>query len=198
MAITINGSGSITGISAGGLPDGCVDNDTLASSFVTVNGTTIALGGSESITAGKVLQVQYLTTNTTSSTTGTTYITGHSHSITPSSSSSKIIVMGNAVVSGNTYTFGGKLRIVRTIGGTTTSVLEGANGYGYALCGSDNYSSDANASNGFSFVDTPATTSACTYAIQFASQSGNTISFNKFTYRNQASVASLVLMEIAG
>ena len=30
MAITINGDGTITGISAGGLPDGSVDNDTLA------------------------------------------------------------------------------------------------------------------------------------------------------------------------
>jgi len=31
MAITINGNGTVTGISVGGLPDGCVDADTLAS-----------------------------------------------------------------------------------------------------------------------------------------------------------------------
>ena len=31
MPVTINGSGSITGLSVGGLPDGCVDADTLAS-----------------------------------------------------------------------------------------------------------------------------------------------------------------------
>ena len=31
MAITINGNGTITGLSTGGLPDGCVDRDTLAS-----------------------------------------------------------------------------------------------------------------------------------------------------------------------
>ncbi len=30
MPITINGSGTVTGISVGGLPDGCVDADTLA------------------------------------------------------------------------------------------------------------------------------------------------------------------------
>ena len=30
MPITINGDGSITGLSVGGLPDGCVDADTLA------------------------------------------------------------------------------------------------------------------------------------------------------------------------
>ena len=37
MAITINGNGTITGISAGGLPDGSVDADTLASGLATQN-----------------------------------------------------------------------------------------------------------------------------------------------------------------
>ena len=35
MPITINGDGTITGLSVGGLPDGSVDNDTLASNAVT-------------------------------------------------------------------------------------------------------------------------------------------------------------------
>ena len=35
MPVTINGNGSITGLSVGGLPDGTVDADTLASSAVT-------------------------------------------------------------------------------------------------------------------------------------------------------------------
>jgi len=37
MAIAINGSGTVTGVSVGGLPDGIVDNDTIAN-------TTIAVG----------------------------------------------------------------------------------------------------------------------------------------------------------
>tara|TARA_Y100000289_G_C3861704_1_gene118867 strand:- start:186 stop:662 length:477 start_codon:yes stop_codon:yes gene_type:complete len=37
MAISINGNGTITGISVGGLPDGCVDNGTLANSSVNSN-----------------------------------------------------------------------------------------------------------------------------------------------------------------
>jgi len=61
MAITINGSGSITGISAGGLPDGSVTNADLANSTVTVNGTSIALGGSENITAGRCCKQLALT-----------------------------------------------------------------------------------------------------------------------------------------
>ena len=43
MAIVINGSGTVTGITAGGLPDGCVDADTLASSgtFPAWNGSNL-------------------------------------------------------------------------------------------------------------------------------------------------------------
>ena len=35
MPVTINGDGSITGLAVGGLPDGCVDADTLSSNCVT-------------------------------------------------------------------------------------------------------------------------------------------------------------------
>ena len=35
MPVTINGNGSITGLVVGGLPDGCVDTDTLANNSVT-------------------------------------------------------------------------------------------------------------------------------------------------------------------
>ena len=35
MPVTINGDGSITGLAVGGLPDGCVDTDTLASNAVS-------------------------------------------------------------------------------------------------------------------------------------------------------------------
>ena len=41
MAIQINGNGTITGISSGGLPNGCVDADTLASGLATQGVTMI-------------------------------------------------------------------------------------------------------------------------------------------------------------
>ena len=59
MPVTINGDGSITGLSVGGLPDGCVDTDTLASGAVTntkVNDTA-AIAGSK-LGAGNIIQVQ--------------------------------------------------------------------------------------------------------------------------------------------
>ena len=54
MAIAINGSGTITGVSVGGLPDGIVDTDMLAASAVTA-----AKRG-----AGAILQVVSATTTT--------------------------------------------------------------------------------------------------------------------------------------
>ena len=71
MPITINGSGTITGLSVGGLPDGTVDGDTLASGV-----------------GGKILQVVEATTTTeVSSTSATLADSGLSASITPASGS---------------------------------------------------------------------------------------------------------------
>ena len=44
MPVTINGSGSITGLAVGGLPDGCVDTDTLANGAATQAKRTYAAG----------------------------------------------------------------------------------------------------------------------------------------------------------
>ena len=69
MPVTINGDGSITGLAVGGLPDGSVDADTLASNAVTTtklaNGAvtntkvndTAAIAGSK-LGAGSIIQVQ--------------------------------------------------------------------------------------------------------------------------------------------
>tara|TARA_R100000664_G_scaffold1023_1_gene2760 strand:- start:3820 stop:4272 length:453 start_codon:yes stop_codon:yes gene_type:complete len=64
MTITINGSGTVTGVSVGGLPDGIVDTDMLAASAVTSGKTfgggytahawaNITQSGSHAITAGE-------------------------------------------------------------------------------------------------------------------------------------------------
>ena len=88
MAIAINGSSNtITGIAVGGLPDGIVDADMLAANAVTAGKLASGVGG-------KILQVVQVTHTAEVSTTGITYVdTGLSASITPSSSSNKILVM---------------------------------------------------------------------------------------------------------
>ena len=72
MPVTINGNGSITGLSVGGLPDGSVDADTLASNAVT--NAKIASGAitSSEMPTGSVLQaVEGSTENRIEITSGT-------------------------------------------------------------------------------------------------------------------------------
>ena len=83
MPITINGTGTITGISAGGLPDGSVTAADLASS----------------ISLGKVLQVVHTAYGTADTNTTTTLAdTGLSLSITPVAANSKILVIVSQVI----------------------------------------------------------------------------------------------------
>ena len=58
MSIVINGSGTVTGISAGGLPDGCITTDELAGTvnvakaWVNFNGTgTVAIRASGNVSS---------------------------------------------------------------------------------------------------------------------------------------------------
>ena len=54
MPVTINGDGSIAGLSVGGLPDGCVDTDTLASGAATQAKRSYATGEVIKITYGQL------------------------------------------------------------------------------------------------------------------------------------------------
>lgn len=65
MAITINGSGSITGISAGGLPDGSVTAADLADTYLTPTGD----GGGNSAYWSETLTSIWLDSPSTTSAT---------------------------------------------------------------------------------------------------------------------------------
>ena len=87
MAIQINGSGTITGISAGGLPAGSVTSATLADGAAT--GTKLALP------SGSVIQVvqRYNSSFTRNANSTSTYAaTDHYVEITPTAAGSKILV----------------------------------------------------------------------------------------------------------
>ena len=66
MAVTINSNGTITGIAAGGLPDGVVDTDTLAADAVTAAKLADAVVNSEHLVSGGVDDA-HLATGITSS-----------------------------------------------------------------------------------------------------------------------------------
>ena len=190
MAITINGSGTITGVSAGGLPDGCVDNDTLANSSVTVNGTSIALGGSDTISAGKVLQVVSTNYDTvyTANPTSWSDVSGFSASITPSSTSNKILVIVHAVMGSREWC---GLRVVestdsdRVVGAGDSANLASRQDGG--LFGANNISAyingQATIERSAHILDSPASTSTVTYQIQEVGRYGST-AYN--TYINRA------------
>ena len=98
MPIAINGSGTLTGISVGGLPDGIVDADMLAANAVTAGKLASGVGG-------KILQVVYdQKTDTASNSLASQawwsiYNAGLQVSITPSSASNKILLMATVTFS---------------------------------------------------------------------------------------------------
>ena len=112
MPIAINGSGTVTGVSVGGLPDGIVDTDMLANAAVTATKRG----------AGAILQVvQFRKTDEFSSSTNGFVDIGISKDITPIAASSKFLI--TAAISGATDRgSGGVARIVRTIGGSSSNL----------------------------------------------------------------------------
>jgi len=150
MAITINGSGTITGISAGGLPDDSVTADDV------------------NFSPGKILQVvQTVKTDTTSlsSTTTFTDISGMSVSITPSASSSKVLVQFNANIS-NLSNGHVDMRLMRdstaiAVGDASSSRAQVTVNTEAAVHGNGIFE------RSMTFLDSPSTTSATTYKLQW-------------------------------
>lgn len=195
MAITINGSGTITGVSVGGLPDGIVDTDMLAAGAVTA-----AKRG-----AGAILQVVQTTKTDVDSMTGTTFDDlGLSVTITPSSSSSKVLIFVYASI-GSLASYDMKLRLLR--GTTPISVGDAAGNRAQAstsLSFSWSTGSYGAGNLGINFLDSPATTSATTYKLQAASYDPNTIialnrgpnDTNLAAYEGRTA-SSMIAMEVA-
>ena len=102
MPVSINGNtGVVTGLAVGGLPDGTVDADTLASNAVTAGKLASGVGG-------KILQVvQESKISTASGSVGaaaydySSGLTGDliSKAITPSNASNKILIRASLMVS---------------------------------------------------------------------------------------------------
>tara|TARA_R100001082_G_C4309652_1_gene136152 strand:- start:222 stop:797 length:576 start_codon:yes stop_codon:yes gene_type:complete len=102
MTITINGSGTITGISAGGLPDNVIDNGCMADDAIDsaelANGSIDAVHLASGV-GGKVLQVVHVSTGTRSAIDSTSFTdcTNMTLDITPSSASNKILAIAECV-----------------------------------------------------------------------------------------------------
>jgi hypothetical protein len=197
MPMTFDGSGTITGLAAGGLPNGTVTADDLASGAARAN-----------FGAGAVLQVVQTVKTDTFSTQSTSYvdITGLSCSITPSSTNSKILVLTNiSIQSQNAH--GGGMILLRN--GTAINQADSASsrrrssfsGHGYTGDGAgDTYMQFAVVGT---YLDSPASTSSVTYKVQVVNNGTETqyINFGRDDTDNNdrtRAVSSITLMEIAG
>ena len=180
MAVTISGSGPITGL-------------TTIASPTTINGLTIP-----TTSFGKILQVVTGTTSTVVSiTTSTATDSGLSATITPTSITSKILVMINQQTSlafaGTSGNLGaGRVQIFRD---STSIWSSGQNRWGsMGMASSANPSKNTHA--GLIYLDSPASTSALTYKTKGDTNSVEyTMSFN--TIGGAASTSQIILIEVA-
>ena len=168
MAIQINGNGTITGISVGGLPNGIVDTDMIAAN--AVSSAKLATGA-----GGKILQVvQTVKNEVTTSTSGSfTAISGLSASITPSSASNKILIrlqLGTVSTSNNQY--GVFIRLHKDGSHLTgATAINVSNRYGVFAGGR---TTNTNHSQGYTgeYLDTAGSTSSITYQPYWNAEGG--------------------------
>lgn len=158
--------------------------------------------------AGAVLQVQSVTKADTFTTTSTSYvdITGLSVSITPTSATSKILVMAN--LGGNTENaLGGAPVILRN--STVVNQAAAASNRGRGSFSGGLHTGDGAGdtlmvyATSTTFVDSPATTSAVTYKVQVKSFNGQGVYINRSQEDADSgdrlrTVSTITLMEIAG
>ena len=149
-----------------------------------------------------IIQVIQTVKTDTFSTTSTSYVdvTGLSVSITPSSSSNKILVIANTTFATAFNSSNGGMIILRD----STSIYQGNAGSGQRQASLMSYSADNNTinSSNIMYLDSPATTSAITYKIQIVANGGTGIYINRAAndlanttgYRT---ASSITVMEVA-
>ena len=215
MATTINADTS-DGLKLTADTSGEIELQSAGTTIATVNSTGLAMASGKTITGagvgvGKILQVVQAvkTDKFTTSSASFVDITGLSVTITPSSSSSKILVRFFTHISNSAYL--GYLNLLR---GSTSIIIGDAagsrprvtsNSAGYGDVGGA-ISAQYNATPAsMEFLDSPNTTSATTYKLQTNSYSASyltainstTIDRDATTYEPR-SPSTITVMEVAG
>ena len=170
----------------------------IASGHSLQNADGSAIGG------GKILQVVSTATDVASSNNGSSYTQVLGTTITPSATTSKVLVLVSAHFSMSTDTYGGAT-LLR--GGTeihkSTATTGGGNANQYSVP-INNRSGDAGweaRTISINHLDSPSTTSAITYHLGFRKDYGSQLMFNRPYYTNNAAyhwnvVSELVLIEV--
>ena len=152
MPVVINGSGTVTGISVGGLPDGIVDGDTLASGA-----------------GGKILQHKSAFKTDTFSHTGTSFgaVTGLSVSLAKTNASNKLLIQVVIV---------GSLNI--TNNATMTALFQDSTANALAATMQAARQADVANTTAFNHYMTAGTTSATTFKVRAGPYFAGTYRFN--------------------
>jgi hypothetical protein len=198
--VKVQGNASGTGIFTVAAPNSNTDR-TLTLPDAT---GTIALQGGTGV--GKVLQVVSTTLTSASNqsdSSGAWLDTGLSVSITPTQSSSKVLITGHL-----SFSFGSNgIGMTRLVRGSTSICIGDANGSrsrattAFDFPGSDG--SDAVITTAINFLDSPATTSSTTYKLQWHGGGGTALFFvNRQPSWNDSDIvatwtSTLTAMEIA-
>ena len=158
----------------------------MTSSNISLAGTNVFTSGklvTAGLPSGSVLQVVQGTYSTQTSTSSATYVTsGLEASITPSSSSSKILV---TITQSIRVTPGQYVQLALYRGGT--NIAEPYLGFGYI----ENTQTQT-MTHAFNYLDSPATTSSTTYISYMSITSGGTV-----TAQVDGKIGTLTLLEIA-
>ena len=147
---------------------------------------------------GKILQVvQTVKTDTTSTNSGTySPISGLTVSITPSSSSNKILYSGHLYIASSSSE--AVFRLTRTVGGSTNGDIAAPSAYvddedgTFAHGGGSRYGGHS-----FEFLDSPNTTSAITYGLKWQVHSGTTYLNRTWDANWFHGISTLTAMEVA-
>ena len=180
MPITLNGAGTVSGLSVGGLPDGSIASADLATGV-----------------GGKILNVQSTTSKAITSTTSNsmTEYAAINTTITPSSSSNKILIMVSVSVGAS------------ALAGQSFQIYDGSSAISAAV--NDNVSVQssfaAQVTNqydlkqlSFNYLYAPADTNAHTIKVYMQADSGTTLWINRYGYStSRGGVSTMTLMEVA-
>ena len=197
MPITINGSGTVTGISVGGLPDGIVDNDMLAANAVTsakITAGTIASGDLASGVGGKILQIvsHHSTGGDENNSDGHKF---QEKAITTTTNSSKVLILWQGSIMNKDNH--GSIRIYR--GGTSGTEMTRCS-MGYDNNNWDHGNDNTNfGAQGMNYLDTPGNAGTYTYSVHGYVGGTYTMYWNRNpnNYASNRANSSLTLMEIA-
>jgi len=205
MALILRGNGVVEGLTD--LPDNSISSEHLATGAISSEHLAVGAITSGLLPAGSVLQaVQTIKTDTFSTQSITPVdITGFSVNITPSSTSSKILVQCSTYISNSAYN--GYVFLLRDSSQIFTADAAGSRPATSGCVGgysSGNMTYSLNSSS-ITYLDSPNTTSQVTYKLQMSSYSASHITYMNRTYTDRdtagyepRAASSITVMEIAG